>query len=102
MSIKISTSWTNVLSSEFEKPYFKDLITFVEEEYLDSICYPPKSEIFSAFDFCSFDDVKVVVIGQDPYHGFGQANALVLLKCLFPNQKPRLALNGDGCPVSNT
>lgn len=76
MSIKISTTWTNVLLSEFEKPYFKDLISFVEEEYSDSICYPPKSEIFSAFDFCSFDDVKVVVIGQDPYHGFGQANGL--------------------------
>ena len=71
MSIKISASWLKVLSSEFEKLYFKDLISFIEEEYQDSICYPPKSEIFSAFDFCSFDDLKVVVIGQDPYHGFG-------------------------------
>jgi uracil-DNA glycosylase len=76
MSIKISASWLKVLSSEFEKLYFKDLISFIEEEYQDSICYPPKSEIFSAFDFCSFDDVKVVLIGQDPYHGFGQANGL--------------------------
>jgi uracil-DNA glycosylase len=76
MSIKISASWLKVLSSEFEKFYFKDLISFIEEEYQDSICYPPKSEIFSAFDFCSFDDVKVVIIGQDPYHGFGQANGL--------------------------
>ena len=76
MSIKISASWLKVLSSEFEKLYFKDLISFIEEEYKDSICYPPKSEIFSAFDFCSFEDVKVVLIGQDPYHGFGQANGL--------------------------
>jgi uracil-DNA glycosylase len=76
MSINSSSSWTKILSSEFEKPYFRNLITFVEKEYQDTICYPPKSEIFSAFDFCLFEDVKVVIIGQDPYHGAGQANGL--------------------------
>ena len=76
MSINSASSWSNELASEFEKPYFLDLISFVEEEYQNTICYPPKNQIFSAFDFCSFEDLKVVIIGQDPYHGVGQANGL--------------------------
>lgn len=76
MQVNIHPSWQTVLSSEFEKPYFKDLISFVKQEYATKKCYPKGSQIFSAFDHCSFDDVKIVIIGQDPYHGFGQANGL--------------------------
>ncbi len=70
------SSWKPVLNEEFEKPYFKDLIAFVKTEYTTKICYPKGSQIFSAFDHCHFDQVKVVIIGQDPYHGPNQANGL--------------------------
>ena len=70
------SSWKPVLSDEFEKPYFKELIAFVKSEYTTKICYPKGSQIFSAFDHCHFDQVKVVIIGQDPYHGPNQANGL--------------------------
>lgn len=76
MDVKIHSSWQKVLSGEFEKPYFQHLIDFVKNEYKTRRCFPKGSEIFSAFDHCHFDDVKVVIIGQDPYHGFGQANGL--------------------------
>lgn len=76
MQVKIHSSWQSRLSDEFNKSYFKNLITFVKEEYSKSRCFPKGSQIFSAFDFCPFDDVKVVIIGQDPYHGYGQANGL--------------------------
>ena len=76
MQINIDSSWKNELSDEFEKPYFKDLITFVKGEYATKKCYPKGNQIFSAFDFCPFNDVKVVIIGQDPYHGYNQANGL--------------------------
>ena len=76
MFIKINPSWQTVLSTEFEKLYFKDLISFVKKEYATKNCYPKRSEIFAAFDHCPFDNVKVVIIGQDPYHGLGQANGL--------------------------
>lgn len=76
MQIKIESSWKNVLSAEFEKPYFKELTAFVKSEYEQHTCYPPGREIFSAFDHCPFDKVKVVIIGQDPYHGPNQANGL--------------------------
>lgn len=76
MLVKIHPSWQNVLSAEFEKPYFQQLISFVKEEYTSKTCFPKGNEIFAAFDHCHFDDVKVVIIGQDPYHGFGQANGL--------------------------
>ena len=72
----IHSSWQNVLSNEFEKPYFKKLIAFTKEEYATKKCFPIESEIFAAFNHCPFDKVKVVIIGQDPYHGFGQANGL--------------------------
>ena len=65
-----------MLKEEFGKPYFQDLITFVNKEIQDHICYPPGNQIFSAFDHCSIDQLKVVVLGQDPYHGPGQANGL--------------------------
>ena len=76
MDIKMHSSWKPVLNEEFEKPYFKDLITFVKSEYATKVCYPKGSQIFSAFDHCHFDQVKVVIIGQDPYHGPNQANGL--------------------------
>ena len=76
MQVNIHPSWKSVLSEEFEKPYFENLINFVKSEYATHICYPKGSQIFSAFDHCHFDDVKVVVIGQDPYHGPNQANGL--------------------------
>lgn len=76
MDVKIHLSWQAVLSEEFEKPYFKELISFVKSEYTNKRCFPKGSEIFAAFDHCHFDAVKVVIIGQDPYHGFGQANGL--------------------------
>jgi uracil-DNA glycosylase len=74
--IKIESSWKNRFSDEFEKPYFQTLIDFVRSEYKSATVYPPGTEIFHAFDACPFDNVKVVIIGQDPYHGPGQANGL--------------------------
>lgn len=76
MQVKIHSSWQAVLSEEFEKQYFKDLINFVKLEFQTKKCYPNGGQIFSAFDHCHFEDVKVVIIGQDPYHGAGQANGL--------------------------
>jgi len=76
MAVKIEESWSNVLSEEFEKDYFKQLIGFVKEEYKQHTVYPKGKDIFRAFDACPFDEVKVVILGQDPYHGPGQANGL--------------------------
>ncbi len=76
MGVKIEESWKEHLNQEFEKEYFKQLIAFVKDEYATKRIYPPGSQIFSAFDHCSLDNVKVVIVGQDPYHGPGQANGL--------------------------
>ena len=76
MEVKIHSSWQSVLSHEFEKPYFQELISFFKNEYSTKRCFPKENEIFAAFEHCHFDDVKVVIIGQDPYHGLGQANGL--------------------------
>ena len=76
MSIKIEDSWKQLLNSEFNKNYFKELILFVKGEYSSSICYPKGSKIFSAFNNCPISELKVVIIGQDPYHGPNQANGL--------------------------
>lgn len=76
MEVKIANSWKNRLKAEFTKTYFTDLIKFVKNEYQNHIVYPPGKEIFRAFDCCDFNDVKVVIIGQDPYHGPDQANGL--------------------------
>src|SRR5437879_4209546 len=75
-NVNIAPSWNALLKDEFEKEYFDKLISFVRNEYQTHTVYPPGKEIFRAFDSCSFDDVKVVIIGQDPYHGEGQANGL--------------------------
>lgn len=76
MDVKIEQSWKERLSSEFEKNYFSQLITFVKEEYRQRTIYPPGPYIFSAFEHCPFDKVKVVILGQDPYHEPGQAHGL--------------------------
>lgn len=77
MNIKIEDSWKRHLAEEFDKPYFARLTEFVRNEYRGTTpIYPPAKLIFNAFDRCPFDDVKVVIIGQDPYHGAGQANGL--------------------------
>jgi uracil-DNA glycosylase len=72
----IGNDWDNVLEEEFEKEYFKEIMDFVEEEYKTKTIYPPKEEIFNAFKLCSPDKVKVVILGQDPYHEKGQAHGL--------------------------
>lgn len=76
MDVKIASSWKDKLSAEFEQAYFKNLVEFVKEEYATQTVYPAGKNIFNAFDKCSFEDTKVVIIGQDPYHGAGQAHGL--------------------------
>ena len=76
MNVKIHPSWAAQLQSEFDAPYFKQLTDFVRHEYAQGTCYPPGNEIFNAFNLCPFPQVKVVIIGQDPYHGPGQAEGL--------------------------
>jgi len=76
MQPNLNPAWRTILSDEIQKPYFQDLMKVVDEEYKKHICFPPKELIFAAFDYCSFDDLKVVIIGQDPYHGEGEANGL--------------------------
>ena len=76
MNVKIEESWKERLSTEFEKPYFVSLAAFVKEEYATKQIFPPAKQIFNAFNYCSFNDCKVVILGQDPYHGPGQANGL--------------------------
>lgn len=72
----ISNSWKEKLQSEFEKPYFADLVSFVKKEYAENRCFPPGKMIFNAYDRCSFEDIKVVILGQDPYIRPGQAHGL--------------------------
>ncbi|WP_036879019.1 uracil-DNA glycosylase [Xylanibacter oryzae] len=76
MDVKIEDSWKTHIGAEFEKQYFLDLTKFVREEYMHNTCYPPGKMIFNAFNLCPFDKVKVVIIGQDPYHEPGQAHGL--------------------------
>ncbi|WP_237275360.1 uracil-DNA glycosylase [Tenacibaculum ovolyticum] len=76
MELNITNSWKNILNLEFEKAYFKKLQSFIKFEYNSYKCFPEEEAIFAAFNYCSFNDLKVVIIGQDPYHGIGQANGL--------------------------
>jgi len=76
MEVKIEQAWKELLLSEFDKDYFSQLVNFVKSEYKHNIVYPPAKNIFSAFDYCKLADLKVVILGQDPYHGPGQANGL--------------------------
>ncbi|NNC50606.1 MAG: uracil-DNA glycosylase [Flaviramulus sp.] len=76
MNIDIHHSWKSILEEEFNKPYFKELMKFIKSEYYHNTCFPPINQIYNAFNYCYFNDVKVVIIGQDPYHDYGQANGL--------------------------
>lgn len=76
MYVKIDESWRQVLQPEFEKEYFVKLTDFVRHEYKTQHIFPPPSKIFNAFDLCSFDNTKVIILGQDPYHDINQANGL--------------------------
>jgi uracil-DNA glycosylase len=76
MNIELPEEWNNRLQDEFNKNYFKELVSFVDEEYDKHSCFPSQNKVFSAFNQCSFEDIKVVIIGQDPYHDNGQANGL--------------------------
>lgn len=86
MQINLNPEWQNILSDEIQQPYFHDLMESVGEEYKNYTCYPPQDLIFSAFNFCNFNDLKVVIIGQDPYHGKGEANGL----CFSVNNDVRI------------
>ena len=76
MNVTIDPSWKKHLQPEFDKPYFTQLAAYVRQEYQQNTCYPKGKDIFAAFDHCSFQETKVVLIGQDPYHGPNQANGL--------------------------
>ncbi len=76
MNVRIEESWKKHLQTEFDKPYFDELVRFVRNEYATHTVYPPGKQMFAAFDACSFDNVKVVILGQDPYHEPGQAHGL--------------------------
>lgn len=76
MQIPLNPDWQIILSEELQKPYFNNLLQEVEKEYQELVCFPPKDLIFSAFNYCDFSNLKLVIIGQDPYHGVGEANGL--------------------------
>ena len=76
MKTHFNATWQTILSDEIHKPYFSDLLVEVDNEYAEHICFPPKELIFSAFNQCNFENTKVVIIGQDPYHGEFEANGL--------------------------
>ncbi len=76
MDVQIESTWKEALKAEFEKDYFTKLTEFVRNEYREHTCYPPGNEIFNAFNLCPLNNVKVVILGQDPYHGPGQAEGL--------------------------
>ncbi len=76
MEVKIAADWQEILQPEFDKPYFEELTRFVRAEYGSTTVFPAGKNIFRAFDKCPFESLKVVIIGQDPYHGVGQANGL--------------------------
>lgn len=86
MQVRIHDSWRQVLQPEFDKPYFELLTSFVRHEYQTKTCFPPAGQIFNAFDVCPFDQVRVVIIGQDPYHEPGQAQGL----CFSVNEGVRI------------
>ena len=87
MNLELASSWKKHLASEFSKDYFVNLNSFLDYEYANSICYPISNQIFNCFEKCPFQETKVVILGQDPYHGAGQANGLcfsVNENCPFP------------------
>lgn len=74
--MQLPADWQTILGDEIAKPYFQELQLLLEKEYQEQVCYPPKELVFAAFEACSFKNLKVVIIGQDPYHGAGEANGL--------------------------
>lgn len=76
MEVRIEDSWKTALREQWDAPYFRELAQWVRNRYSQYTVYPPAGKIFAAFDLCPFDEVKVVILGQDPYHGAGQANGL--------------------------
>ncbi len=86
MNVSIEPGWHEALKEEFEEPYFLELVKFVKNEYNNNTVFPPGGQIFKAFDLCPIDQVKVVIIGQDPYHGPGQANGL----CFSVSEETRM------------
>lgn len=110
MEVKIHDSWKQHLSAEFDRPYFKELVEFVRKEYAAKTIFPAPANIFRAFELCPFESVKVVILGQDPYHGPQQANGLCFsvnhgvqnppsLQNIFKEMKDDLGgeLRSDGC-----
>ena len=92
MEVKIEAGWQRELKTEFDKPYFTDLVSFVKSAYRTTTCYPPGNKIFNAFDSCPFDQTKVVILGQDPYFNPQQANGLCF--SVYPGvKKPPSLLN---------
>lgn len=108
MNVNIADDWKQILSEEFEKPYFTELTEFVRNEYSSHLIFPRGNNIFRAFDKCPLDSLKVVIIGQDPYHGEGQANGL----CFSVNDEVKFPpslrnifaeINSDtGAPIPTT
>ena len=90
MDVRIEPSWKKILEPEFAKAYFADLSTFVKSEYQTATVYPPPKFIFRAFELTPFEQVKVVILGQDPYHGAGEANGLCFAVSTFPRLPPSL------------
>ena len=76
MNVEIHPSWKIILEEEFQKRYFSNLVSFVKNAYKNCVCFPKGKDIFACFNYCAFEELKVVIIGQDPYHGEGQANGL--------------------------
>lgn len=76
MKVSIEPGWKIKLNDEFEKPYFKELVNFIKQEYRENECFPKARDIFKAFEYSPFEETKVVILGQDPYHGYGQAHGL--------------------------
>jgi uracil-DNA glycosylase len=107
-SPKIEAGWLQALNEEFTKPYFNNLKSFLVEEKKQYIVYPPGNRIFAAFDFTPFDKVKVVILGQDPYHGEGQANGLCFSVADGIRQPPSLVnifkelKEDEGCEIPKT
>jgi uracil-DNA glycosylase len=92
MEVNIETKWKEVLREEFQKDYFKSLVEFIKNEYSSQIIYPKAGKIFNAFNLCPFEDVKVVILGQDPYHEPNQAHGLCF-SVLDPTPTPPSLVN---------
>lgn len=105
MNVNIETHWKKILKNEFKQAYFQNLVSFLKDEYTAHKCYPKGKDIFKAFDLCSFPETNVVIIGQDPYHGEGQAHGLCFSVPVGVPKPPSLenifkALNQDtGKPI---